>query len=97
VPPTRLTERGDGQAYRVDLTAGGNFADDRGNAVISFGYTKVEPVYQTRPFALFGISPDQRPRVGLIVRPSPRPRPPSTSAAATWQLNPGATALRSAV
>jgi outer membrane receptor protein involved in Fe transport len=51
----KLTERGDGQAYRVDITAGGNFADDRGNAVISLGYTNVAPVYQTRNFSLFGI------------------------------------------
>ena len=52
----KVTEQGDGPAYRVDLTLGGNFADDRGNAVISFGYTNVAPVYQTRPFAKFGIA-----------------------------------------
>ena len=53
----KITEEGDGPAYRVDLTMGGNFADDRGNAVLSLGYTNVAPVYQTRPYALFGISP----------------------------------------
>ena len=52
----KLTEKGDGQSFRADLTVGGNFADDRGNAVLSIGYTKVEPVYQIRPFALFGVS-----------------------------------------
>jgi iron complex outermembrane recepter protein len=52
----KLTEKGDGQAFRADLTVGGNFADDRGNAVLSIGYTKVNPVYQTRPFAEFGVS-----------------------------------------
>ncbi len=53
----KLTEEGDGMAYRVDLTLGGNFADDRGNAVLSLGYTNVSPVYQTRPFAEFGVNP----------------------------------------
>jgi iron complex outermembrane recepter protein len=52
----KLTEKGDGQAFRADLTVGGNFADDRGNAVLSIGYTKVNPVYQTRDFAAFGVN-----------------------------------------
>ncbi len=52
----RLTEEGDGQAFRADITVGGDFADNRGNAVLSVGYTEVQPVYQVRPFALFGIS-----------------------------------------
>lgn len=51
-----LTERGDGQSRRIDVTVGANFADDRGNAVLSMGYTKADPVYQVRPYALFGIS-----------------------------------------
>jgi iron complex outermembrane receptor protein len=41
-----MTERGDGQYFRGDLTIGGNFADDRGNAVVSVGYQKSDPVYQ---------------------------------------------------
>ena len=52
-----LTERGDGQTRRIDVTIGANFADDRGNAVLSMGYTKADPVYQIRDFALFGIDP----------------------------------------
>lgn len=52
----KIPQRGEGAGYRADLTVGSNFADDRGNAVLSFGYTKVKPLYQTRPFALFGIS-----------------------------------------
>jgi iron complex outermembrane recepter protein len=52
----KITEKGDGQSFRADLTVGGNFADDRGNAVLSIGYTKVSPVYQTRPFANFGVN-----------------------------------------
>ncbi|MCW3797959.1 TonB-dependent receptor [Sphingomonas sp. BN140010] len=52
----KLTEEGDGQAYRTDVTFGGNFDDNRGNAVLSFGYTNAKPVYQIRPFALFGVN-----------------------------------------
>jgi outer membrane receptor protein involved in Fe transport len=33
-----ITERGDGETTEVSLTTGGNFADDRGNAVMSFSY-----------------------------------------------------------
>jgi outer membrane receptor protein involved in Fe transport len=87
----KVTERGDGQSHRVDLTLGGNFADDRGNAVISFGYTKVEPVYQTRPFALFGVSPTNGRASG-----SSRTSTPTTidfGGGNLAQLNPGATAF----
>ncbi|WP_353217900.1 TonB-dependent receptor plug domain-containing protein, partial [Sandarakinorhabdus sp.] len=41
-----LNERGDGFRIRTDLTIGGNFADGRGNAVISLGYQKADPVTQ---------------------------------------------------
>lgn len=41
-----LTERGDGASYRVDLTAGANFDDGRGNAVFSVSRTKTKPVLQ---------------------------------------------------
>ena len=36
----KITEQGDGAAFRADLTVGGNFADDRGNAVLSIGDRK---------------------------------------------------------
>ena len=52
----KLPERGDGRSYRADLTVGANFADDKGNAVLNLGYTSVDPVYQTRGFALYGLS-----------------------------------------
>ncbi|UAJ10350.1 TonB-dependent receptor domain-containing protein [Glacieibacterium megasporae] len=42
----QITEKGDGQYYRADLTIGGNFADDKGNAVLSVGYQHADPVYQ---------------------------------------------------
>lgn len=52
----RFPEKGDGKSYRVDLTLGANFADDKGNAVLNLSYTQVDPVYQTAGFANFGIS-----------------------------------------
>ncbi|WP_255602546.1 TonB-dependent receptor domain-containing protein [Glacieibacterium megasporae] len=42
----QITEKGDGNYYRTDLTIGGNFADDKGNAVLSVGYQHSDPVYQ---------------------------------------------------
>lgn len=41
-----ITERGDGQNFRADLTMGANLDDGRGNAVLSVGYTKSSPVLQ---------------------------------------------------
>ncbi|MGK6323218.1 TonB-dependent receptor domain-containing protein [Sphingomonas sp. DT-51] len=41
-----ITERGDASSFRADLTLGANFDDGRGNAVVSFGYQDVDPVYQ---------------------------------------------------
>lgn len=41
-----LTERGDGQSYRIDLTTGANFAEGRGNVVFGVSYTNVRPVLQ---------------------------------------------------
>jgi len=41
-----ISERGDGQNFRADLTMGANFADGRGNAVLSVGYTKSSTVLQ---------------------------------------------------
>lgn len=41
-----VTSKGDGQKYNLDLTMGGNFADDRGNAVVYLGYSKREPIFQ---------------------------------------------------
>jgi len=41
-----VTSDGDGEKYNLDLTMGGNFADDRGNAVVYIGYSKREPIFQ---------------------------------------------------
>ena len=54
---TGLTEKGDGQSVRADLTVGGNFDEGRGNAVLSVGYQKTDPVYQgARDFSITGLS-----------------------------------------
>jgi len=35
-----ITERGDDRRYQANITAGTNFADDRGNIMVHFGYSK---------------------------------------------------------
>ncbi|QLC24755.1 TonB-dependent receptor [Parasphingopyxis algicola] len=41
-----ITERGDGERIRGDLTLGANFDDGRGNAVLSIGYQEVDSILQ---------------------------------------------------
>ena len=49
----QITQRGDGNVFRVDATIGANFDDGRGNAVLSIGYQEADPVYQgARRFSL---------------------------------------------
>ncbi|WP_033074499.1 TonB-dependent receptor domain-containing protein [Sphingopyxis sp. MWB1] len=43
---TGLTQRGDGARFTANVTAGANFDDGRGNAVLSVGYTQIDPVLQ---------------------------------------------------
>ena len=53
---TSLTEKGDGQTVRADLTVGGNFDGGRGNAVLSVGYQKADPVFQgARDFSALNV------------------------------------------
>jgi outer membrane receptor protein involved in Fe transport len=53
----QITERGDGNVFRIDATIGANFDDGRGNAVFSIGYQEADPVYQgAREYSRFGIS-----------------------------------------
>ena len=53
----QITELGDGNYMRVDLTMGANFDDGRGNAVVSFGYQESDAVYQgARDFSVDQIS-----------------------------------------
>jgi outer membrane receptor protein involved in Fe transport len=42
----QITQKGDGNSLRADLTIGANFEDGRGNATISLGYQESDPVYQ---------------------------------------------------
>src|SRR5688572_16893931 len=50
----QITELGDGNFLRADLTMGANFDDGRGNAVLSVGYQESDPVYQgDRDFSRF--------------------------------------------
>lgn len=42
----KITEKGDGNYFRADLTVGANFDDGRGNATLSIGYQSADPVYQ---------------------------------------------------
>lgn len=40
------TAEGDGEEYGIEITVGSDFADGRGNAVLSMGIQDVEPVFQ---------------------------------------------------
>ncbi|MGQ0659738.1 TonB-dependent receptor domain-containing protein [Sphingosinicella sp.] len=52
----QITERGDGNIFRADVTIGANFDDGRGNATLSVGYQEADPVYQgARGFSIFGV------------------------------------------
>jgi iron complex outermembrane receptor protein len=42
----QITEEGDGEYNRLDLTVGSNFDDGKGNVVFSVGYQNADPVYQ---------------------------------------------------
>jgi len=49
----QMTEEGDGNYFRADVTMGANFDDGRGNAVFAIGYQQSDPVYQgQRSFAI---------------------------------------------
>lgn len=53
----QLTERGDGNVFRTDVTLGADFDDGRGNVVFSIGYQQADPVYQgARPFSSTSIN-----------------------------------------
>jgi iron complex outermembrane receptor protein len=52
----QITERGDGNYFRTDVTIGANLDDNRGNVVFSIGYQEADPVYQgARDFSLFNV------------------------------------------
>ncbi len=50
--------QGDGATSSASITAGGSFADDRGHATLSFGYTKRDPVLQgARAYSNYFLTP----------------------------------------
>lgn len=50
----QITQKGDGNYFRADVTTGVNFDDGKGNAVLSLGYQNSNPVYQgARDFSSF--------------------------------------------
>ena len=52
----QITERGDGNTFRADVTIGANFDDGKGNAVFSIGYQQSDAVTQgDRPFSINNI------------------------------------------
>ncbi len=54
---SQITQKGDGNTNRLDVTVGANFDDGRGNAVLSIGYQQSDPVYQgDRDFSVSQIS-----------------------------------------
>ena len=53
----QISEEGDGNTWRADMTVGANFDDGRGNATFSIGYQKAKPVYQgDRDFGAFNFN-----------------------------------------
>lgn len=53
----QITEEGDGNIFRADLTIGANFDDGRGNVVLSVGYQDQDPIFQgDRAFGEFNVS-----------------------------------------
>ena len=54
---TGTTEAGDGEETRFDVLMGGNFAENRGNAMFSVGYANREPAWQmNRDFFIDGFN-----------------------------------------
>jgi iron complex outermembrane receptor protein len=50
-----MTTRRDGETEQVNVTIGGNFGDDKGNAVMSFGYGQRGAIFNAaRDFSRFG-------------------------------------------
>jgi outer membrane receptor protein involved in Fe transport len=53
----QISERGDGNVFRADMTIGANFDDGRGNAVFSIGYQEADAIYQgDRDFGVLALA-----------------------------------------
>jgi iron complex outermembrane receptor protein len=87
----QISEHGDSNYFRADLTVGANFDDGRGNAVLSLGYQEADPLYQgARDVSVFGINSG----TGVAAGSSFTATPTTISfPTADLQVNPGGTAL----
>ncbi len=87
----QISEQGDTNYLRADLTIGANFDDGRGNAVLSVGYQEADPLYQgARDVSVFGINS----ATGVAAGSSFTSVPTTISfPTADLQVNPGGTAL----
>jgi len=89
----QITERGDANYVRTDLTIGGNFDDSRGNAVLSLGYQEADPLYQgKRDISVFSIGSTN----GVAAGASPTSVPTGVdfgNGQGQLQVNPANTAL----
>ena len=89
-----ITEDGDGNAFRADVTIGGNFADDKGNAVLSVGYQQADPIFQgARDISIFGISSTSGRATGASATSVPVTIGFSDINSTTLQLDPTSTSL----
>lgn len=53
----QVSEEGDANIFRADVTIGANFDDGRGNAVFSVGYQEADPLYQgDRSFGVLALN-----------------------------------------
>ncbi len=87
----QITERGDSNYFRADLTVGANFDDGRGNATLSLGYQEADPLYQgARDVSVFSIGGAN----GVAAGASPTSTPTRIAIAGNdLQVNPAGTAL----
>ncbi|USU06004.1 TonB-dependent receptor [Sphingomonadaceae bacterium OTU29MARTA1] len=89
----QISERGDANYLRADVTIGANFDDGRGNAVLSIGYQEADPLYQgKRDESVFTIGSTN----GVASGASPTSVPTGVdfgNGQGQLQLNPGNTAL----
>jgi iron complex outermembrane recepter protein len=90
----QITEQGDGNTLRADVTIGANFDDGRGNAVLSIGYIESDPIYQgDRDISVFGISSTSGVAAGSSFTSTPTVFSSTAVYGGDVQVNPTGTAL----
>jgi outer membrane receptor protein involved in Fe transport len=89
----RITERGDANLFRADVSIGANFDDGRGNAVFSVGYQEADALYQgSRDVSVFTIGGNNGVAAGAS--PTSVPTRLTFSDGSDRQINPNGTALQ---